>query len=333
LVSSAGHAPLTGKKRIDDDQWHQVTGVFEGEESRRLHLFVDGVEEASSVVGEDHLSTGKSTAWAIGTAFQRGTPFRGAIDDARIYERALRSTEIRSLYRCMTGVNDLTLEGGGSYYFAPLYGDEVEIRAPRSGEGTASLRNAGTDFAGAMLVSREPDCGLRSIHGANIGQDLNIEAELLVPSGPSGAISEGGPYFRSRRANPGDGIVGGTSAGFWVYLDSTGQVHVLRLHPRVMLAVGTAPKDFDPGIFHKLEAAVHGETLEVALDGQPLTFDVGGIQSTHLEIPPAWETVSPKGSNGGSAGIAFGSVQNRAQVGGQEARNIRIKPYRSLRPR
>ncbi len=77
--------------------------------------------------------------------------------------------------------------------------------------------------------------------------------------------------------------------------------------------------------------AVHGETLEVALDGHPLTFDAGGVQRAVLQIQPVWKTLSPKDNNGGSMGIAFSCTRNRSQAGGQEARNIRVKPLHQAR--
>ena len=327
----SGLRPLLGKRRIDDDRWHQVAGVFEGGQSKWVRLFVDGREQ-SSTQGLVQLRQTRESFWSIGTAFRPGTNFRGAIDDVRVFERALRSDEIWSLHRCISGADDIDIEGRGSYYFAPIFGDHVEILPRRSGERSAGVRNTANDVAGVILVKGEPDCGLRSIHGADIGQDLNIEAELLVPPGPGGAVTDGGPYFRSRRANPGDGIMGGTSGGYWVRLDSTGQVRVQRLHPSLIMGFSSPPARFDPSVFHKLEAAVHGQTLEVALDGRPVTFDVSGVQQKVLEIPPAWETASPKGNNDGSAGIAFSCRTNRGQAGGQEARDIRVTPYHSLAP-
>jgi hypothetical protein len=90
--------------------------------------------------------------------------------------------------------------------------------------------------------------------------------------------------------------------------DSTGQVRVQRLYPNAMLAFSNVPERFDAKVFHHLEAAAHGETLEVALDGNPVTFDADGIRGTALPIPPVWQTVSPKCNNGGSAGRSGDAV-------------------------
>ena len=325
------HYYLLGKQRIDDGRWHQVTGVFEGLESRRMRLFVDGAEEVTATPPSFHQSPEKSVQWTIGSGSSVGNTFRGAIDDVRVYERTLRADEIRSLYHCMAGGNDLDVEGLGSFYFAPIYGDHADVTPRAPGEPSSRVRNTGKDFGGVMFVRREPDCGLRSIHGADMGQDLNMEVELRLPPGPGDALSDGGLYFRSRKANPGDGIIGGTSAGYWVRLDSTGQVRVSSLNPGYAFGLSAVPQGFDANVFHKLEAAVHGETLEVALDGHPLTFDSEGVQRKVLQLSPAWENTSPKGSNGGSAGIVFSCTANRWQAGGQEARNIRVQPYHPLR--
>ncbi len=290
-----------------------------------MRLFVDGAEQAGNTLPV--LSHTLESQWAIGTGFSGGTTFHGAIDDVRVFERALRPDEIRSLYGCLAGAGDIDMQDRGAYQLVTLFGDRVEMLPRRPGENSAGVRNTDTDFAGVAIARREPDCALRSIHGADIGQDLNIEAQLLVPPGPDGTITDGGPFFRSRRANPGDGIIGGTSAGFWAHLDSTGQIRVQRLLPSTIIAFSETPAGFDPKAFHRLEAAVHGETLQVALDGRLIAFDMGGVRTMLLPIAPKWEGASPKGSNGGSAGIAFSSSRNRGLAGGQEARNIRVKPY------
>ncbi|HYL76649.1 MAG TPA: LamG-like jellyroll fold domain-containing protein [Bryobacteraceae bacterium] len=328
VFATGHHFEVVGKRRIDDDRWHQITGVFEGRESRRMRLFVDGGEEAEATLAA--LSPNRESQWAIGRAFSDGTSFHGAIDDIRVFARALRPDEIRSLYRCLATAGDIDMRDRGTYQFVTLFGDRVEVLPRRPGENSAAVRNTGNDFAGVTIARREPDCGLRTIHGADVGQDLNIEAQLLVPIGSGGAVTDAGPFFRSRRANPGDGIVGGTSAGFWVHLDSTGQVRVQRLHPNAILAFSDTPEGFDPKVFHRLEAAVDGETLEVALDSRVVTFEAGGVRTTRVPSSPAWESASPKGTNGGSAGIAFSSSRNRGQAGGQEARDIRVTPYHSL---
>ena len=181
-----------------------------------------------------------------------------------------------------------------------------------------------------MVVKRAPGCDLGSVHGANLGQDLNVEVDLRVPFGPNGAVTDAGPYFRSRRANPGDGIAGGASAGFWVRLESTGQVTIRRLSPYAVIGLRAAPPKFDANALHRMALAAHGNGLQVSLDGKLLAFEVGDTPETVVPLVPQWETLTPKGENGGSVGVQFSCSRNRGQAGGQEARNLRVLPYRAL---
>ncbi|MCW5977193.1 MAG: winged helix-turn-helix domain-containing protein [Bryobacteraceae bacterium] len=318
---------VSSRHRLDDGLWHHVAGVVD---QGRIRLVVDGDYQAEASVGET-LDPGDVSNWAIGRAVWGGTSFRGDIDDIRVYERSLRDAEINGLYRCMSRVVDMEAEGRGPYYFASVFGDNVDLTPPLPGEGSTRVRNRPGDLGGIMFVRPPPDCAMQELRGSDVGQDLSIQVELRVPPGPGGEVTEAGPYFRCRRSAPGDGIVGGTSAGYWVQLRSTGQVRVRRLHPVAIVAYSETPQQFDPTVFHELEIAVKGEALEVTLDRRLVLFDQGGIMRSAVHIPPAWNTASPPGSNRGSAGIAFGSEPYRNRAGGQEARNIRLKPYR--RPR
>ncbi|MBS1828356.1 MAG: winged helix-turn-helix domain-containing protein [Acidobacteria bacterium] len=306
---------VVGQKQLTDGKWHQVAGVFEGGVKGLMRLYVDGVEDASPVAVSHPLQESKASGWSMGRGMYTGTSFRGALDDVRVFARPLHGAKIRSLYRCRAGVVDLEV-GGRGFYFAPVYGDMVET-------GPATLRNLGKDFAGAVLVKASTDCSLASTASADMGQDLTIGMDLQL-GGADGLVREGGPFFRSRRASPGDGIIGGTSAGFWVHLDSKGQVRVMRLHPMATIAFSEPVSSFDAGAFHRLEARVRGDSLQVSLDGRVVSFDCSGAKRTDVPLASAWEQASPQGHNNGTAGIGFGCSQNRGSAGGQVARNIRV---------
>jgi hypothetical protein len=244
------------------------------------------------------------------------------VDDARVFARVLHPAEIQSLFRCLSGAVDLDTPGGPAY-FSPAAGMNVAIeRLP--GESSARVRNLGQDYAAAAFVLRRPGCALQSTRASDLGQDFRIEMDLRVGGTGAEPIAEAGPYFRSRRSAPGDGIIGGASAGFWVQLTSRGQVRVRRLHPIATIAFTDIPGGFDPDAFHRLAVNVRGSSLEASLDGRPLEFDQAGARVFQVNLPPAWETASPRGVNRGSAGVAFGCDANRGKIGGQEARNIRL---------
>ena len=316
-----GRGEAIGRTRLSDGLWHQIAGVFDSV-SRTETLFVDAAEDGQTACGEGKLKSAGHPHWAIGRLPWGGTPFRGDIDDIRVYARPLRSAEIQSVYRCMSASPDLDVPKRGQFYFSAVHGADVRIDPAGDGESSARVRNSGASYAGIAFVKREPGCSVQQTWAADIGQDLEIEADLKV--GSTDGMS-GGPYFRSRRSAPGDGIVGGTSAGFWVQLGSTGQVRVKRLQPAATIAFSATPPVFDAGQFHRLSVQARGEALKVALDGKTLSFDQSGAITETIRMLPAWETARPKGIDEGSAGIAFSPHEARTVFGGQEARNIRVR--------
>ncbi|MBI4908749.1 MAG: winged helix-turn-helix domain-containing protein [Acidobacteria bacterium] len=315
--------PLLGS-RIDDGNWHQLVGVFDGAPSLQARLFVDGREASSGVMPENLLHAGPRSEWVIGRSAWGGTTFRGSIDDVRVFDRALNAHEVRSLHRCGSGAVDMKIDGDGDYFFSPIFGPDVDVSSAGPGEISSRVRNSGRDNSGVAFVKREAGCAIQSIRSSNLGQDLHISLDLKI-GGSLELPAEGGPYFRSRRSAPGDGVIGGTSAGYWVQLQSDGQVRIKRMHPNATVAFTPVAPGFDPTTFHHVEVEARGEGLRVWLDGKELAFDVAGQQTNRVPIPPLWETTSPRGTNHGAAGVAFGCFRNRGQAGGQEARNIRIR--------
>jgi hypothetical protein len=74
-----------------DNQWHSVIFTHDGTTSK---LFVDGVQKTS---GANTFATGSSNLF-IGNYFGSSAFFNGGIDDIRIYNRALSTTEVTQLY-------------------------------------------------------------------------------------------------------------------------------------------------------------------------------------------------------------------------------------------
>jgi hypothetical protein len=164
---------------------------------------------------------------------------------------------------------------------------------------------------------------MQSMRAGGFTQDLKISLDLKIGGSPE-QMAEGGPYFRSRHSAPGDGVVGGTSAGYWIQLQSDGQLRIKRLHPGAIVAFSAVPEKFDAAAFHHLEVEAKGELVSVSLDSKPILFDVGGSMRDSVPIPSTWDTATPRGFNRGATGIAFGCYRNRGMAGGQEARNIRV---------
>ncbi|MBY0506585.1 MAG: winged helix-turn-helix domain-containing protein [Bryobacteraceae bacterium] len=308
-------------RSILDGQWHHLVGTLA--DGRGL-LYVDGLLQAEATMRRSAARPAGTaeTPWSIGSLVNqiRGG-FRGAVDDVRIWRRALRGAEISALHRCLAGLTDIATPSQ-QYFFSPIF-----EKAPHSSLRDGQLIHTGLDYGGIQLVAQSPDCPVAGLRGSDVGQDVRIRVELLVPKSPAGDVVQAGPYFRSRAAAPGDGIIGGASAGYWVQLHSNGKVTIKCLNPMHTVAFSPPQAAFDSGVFHGVEVAAHGEALEVWLDGQVLTFDQGGRQTRTVQVPPHWERPVMIGRNDGTAGVAFSSEPLRPKAGGQQARGFSIAPY------
>src|SRR5215471_11016047 len=105
---------VEGKTRLDDGLWHMLAAVYDGSPANREHLYVDGYEDAEGTLSLPPATVNGGT-WKIGRFLSGGTPFRGALDDVRIYDRSLPAAEVHALFRCSSQFQDLT--AAAAYYF------------------------------------------------------------------------------------------------------------------------------------------------------------------------------------------------------------------------
>ena len=117
---------------IWDGEWHHVAGTYDGS---FLHLYVDGVEIGSGTPAPPIDYDLPSRAFLIGN--YRGScdlPFTGAIDNVRIWSRALSGDEIAALARPPTeSLPGGTPGGGGEPGAAPPAGGRLvtAVSCPR----------------------------------------------------------------------------------------------------------------------------------------------------------------------------------------------------------
>ncbi len=81
---------------INDDQWHMITYVRNG---ATAYIYVDGVQR---VAQSSTFTLDTITRWSIGQEWDDSTPsdfYTGAVDDARVYKKALTVDEIKQLMR------------------------------------------------------------------------------------------------------------------------------------------------------------------------------------------------------------------------------------------
>ncbi len=306
-----GDMALSAGTNVTDDNWHHVAFVDEGPYTHTMRLFVDGIEGSSGV---SLARSNKERSWRLGRFFDGLQSAWGLMDDLRAYGRPLRANEIQTLYRCGKPEPDLTVAGSG-YYYLPIFAKGAKI------EADGVIDNPSLDFAGVQFgAAGRRNCGVDTLRGADLGQDVRIAADLLTPR-TEGKTTESGLYFRSRAAYPGDGIAGGTSSGYWVKLESSGEVTVWQLNPYHPIATAKAPGNFDDQQFHALSMEARGRTLRVWLDGTPVAFNAAGYASETV-------TIEATAKGRGAAGIAFASEANRGLAGGQKAKNVVAEPLR-----
>jgi uncharacterized protein (TIGR03437 family) len=214
--------------------------------------------------------------------------------------------------KCSLGHADLALGGSGTHYYLPVFSTGASIVSD-------TLKNNGQGYGGVQLTALSNPCA--GVSGESLGQELYIRLDVLVPTDSAGDISEAGPYLRARSAFTNDGIFGGESAGYWINLQSTGRLNVKDLNNAAIIASSAPLASFDTTVFHTVEASAQGSTLQVSLDGRPVTFTQNNVVNTMVSIPPT------NGSNDGAVGIAFGADPSRGPIGGQRAKNLLVSTF------
>jgi len=94
-----------GSTGVNDGQWHHVAGTYDG---TKYTLYVDGVLDAS-VDATGSINKGGSYFSTIGAHYKKGDErdprrfFEGLIDDVRIYDKALSSSEVQQIFTFKPG--------------------------------------------------------------------------------------------------------------------------------------------------------------------------------------------------------------------------------------
>ena len=82
-----------------NDQWHQLTAAYDGS-TKTVSLYYDGQLAASKTVnGPNKVGAGENHGFLVGCSGANvGEYFTGAVDNVRVYNRALRAAEAKALY-------------------------------------------------------------------------------------------------------------------------------------------------------------------------------------------------------------------------------------------
>ena len=103
VFTDAGQLDYSSVTRVDDGEWHQITGVFD---NGTATIYIDGFAEPSATLGTT-MGTGNTRYGLVGanseaTSFDGsnsgGPPIIGEIDNLTIHDRAFTEDEMRQLY-------------------------------------------------------------------------------------------------------------------------------------------------------------------------------------------------------------------------------------------
>ncbi len=96
LLVYVNESSLRAPARLDDDAWHHVAAVYDGED---LELFVDGEENAWDWAGAGPIETSGELRIG-GPTWDPGDPsyFAGVLDEVRLYDRPLNDDEVDDLF-------------------------------------------------------------------------------------------------------------------------------------------------------------------------------------------------------------------------------------------
>jgi hypothetical protein len=85
-----------GTTSVGDGGWHNIIGVYDGA-GGSARICVDAVQQIAGPLSSTP-NTGTANPWRIGLFQGGGQYFKGAIDDLRIYNRALSGADVQALF-------------------------------------------------------------------------------------------------------------------------------------------------------------------------------------------------------------------------------------------
>lgn len=118
LGNGYGYSVVYGTTILNDSTWHFVTGVYEGGTERITKLYVDGQLDTSGVITSEP-NTVLGNNWKIGQFIASGIPFKGNIDELRVYNIALSTQQIWDMYKATTTAPNLIFPSNDSTLINP----------------------------------------------------------------------------------------------------------------------------------------------------------------------------------------------------------------------
>lgn len=120
LGNGYGFGVEYGNTNLNDSTWHFVTGVYEGGAERITKLYIDGKLDISGNISTEP-NTILGTNWRMGRFMEGGTPFKGNIDEVKVYDIPLTDQQIWDKYKATTTAPNLLFPGNDSTLINPPF--------------------------------------------------------------------------------------------------------------------------------------------------------------------------------------------------------------------
>jgi hypothetical protein len=208
-----------------------------------------------------------------GVFMEGGTPFRGALDDLRLFAAALSASTIQALRNCSLPQPAFQAPFAGRPYFVPIGNSELYLGEKDARESSMPLENGKEFFGAAQFAASDGRCALTELRGAPLPGSLRIAMDIESPLNGSEGENLAGPYLDAAPLGPLDST--SQLSGLWIALNGLGRISVRPLSKRdQVIAASTSRAGFDPGKAHRLEVERRASALRVLLDGAlALTLD------------------------------------------------------------
>ncbi|PYI87477.1 MAG: hypothetical protein DME26_06045 [Verrucomicrobia bacterium] len=255
FVNRAGGAglvlsPAAAPDEIWDGAWHLATGAYDGNTSR---LYIDGTEVGSGTDGAGEIDYSSPKELVFGD-YQKpgGLPFIGEIDDIKIYDHALSSSEILGTF---TGTN---LVG---WWRAETNANDSVGGNNGTTQGTVTYvagRRAGSAFHTSGGVVSVPDSTSLRVS--------NLTVQAFVSALSPGANK----YILCKSANA-------SSASYALYTGPSGGLtfYVSTAAGAVASPTVNASAIWD-GFFHFVDGTFDGQTVRLYVDGKEVGSGTSG---------------------------------------------------------
>lgn len=196
ISAGDGSCQLVEEARVTKDGgWHLVTTVIDRSVRHAMTIYVDGEPAMTNHDPYDSFNTSSEEVRLAWTQEAPYTPFHGALDDVRLYDRALSRAEVRQLY-----VASLDISGTATG-FSPFHVGCADRTTGQSVDAGRSRKAWNCESAGLEVAS---------------GDEIAVRLRGSFVSGVAGTVA-GFMHLRvsCRNETTGQSVSTGRSQGPW----------------------------------------------------------------------------------------------------------------------